>query len=107
MDKTNGQMSGAAIKVTPTASGDCREVPNKLLEMGQVLAGALAYAFQPWCGHLRSYLYMPWWTMAQPVVLSIPSLSQDPLNLLFHLGLDEMPSKEFFFSIIIEVAGGT
>ena len=25
--------------------------PDKLLELNQVLAGELTYAFQPWCGH--------------------------------------------------------
>ena len=37
---------------------------------------------------------VPWWSMAQPVVLSIISLSQVP-GLVFYFGLGGMPSADF------------
>ena len=46
---------------------------------------------------------VPWQSMAQPVVLSIPSLSQ-VASLLVYLGVGGMPSGEDFSPV---VAGGT
>ena len=38
---------------------------------------------------------VPWWSVAQPVVLSIPSRIQVPSS-LFYLGLDGVPTGDFF-----------
>ena len=57
-------------------SGNLEPVLDKLLEMDQVLAGALTYAFQPcmvYSGHPKSHLCLLWWSIAWLVVASIPS----------------------------------
>ena len=71
---TNGEMrtgspspKPAADDIENTNNGDNLQPPlhysrdigpvlDKLLDMGQVFAGAMAYAFQPWCGYPRSHL---------------------------------------------------
>ena len=71
-------------------------VLDKLLETLQVATGALAYAFlsKVWAPEVPPVL---WLSMAQLVILSIPSLSQVSSS-LFHLGLGGVPSGHFFCS---------
>ena len=67
------------------------------LEPGKVLDRALTcFPAMVWAAKASP---IPWWSMAQPVVLSKPSPSLAP-RLLLYLALGVMPSGEDFFQVM-------
>ena len=83
---TSGELWASTRQPPEVGPGNCRSTD---------------YTFQPWCGH-PAVPPVPQWSTAQPVVLSIPSLSQVP-RLLFTWAWQV--EKRIFFSPV--VAGGT